>query len=98
MLPVECPRCGTAMQEETFDGHLGRSVAIDICHACQSFWFDSRESVALTPGSTLALFRLIGEKMTRPARAPTPTSRSVHAARVGCGARRTCSVRHDSRT
>lgn len=54
------------MQEEAFDGHLGRRVAIDICHACQSFWFDSRESVALTPGSTLGLFRIIGEKLTRP--------------------------------
>lgn len=66
MLAVECPRCAASMQEETFDGHLGRRVAIDICHACQSFWFDARESVALTPGSTLALFRVIGEKLTRP--------------------------------
>jgi len=66
MLRVECPRCSAPMQEETFDGHLGRAVAIDICHACQSFWFDARESVALTPGSTLALFRLIGEKLTKP--------------------------------
>ena len=54
------------MEETTFGGHHGRSVAIDICHACQSFWFDARESVALTPGSTLALFRVIGEKLTRP--------------------------------
>jgi hypothetical protein len=54
------------MQEETFDGHLGRSVVIDICHTCQSFWFDTRESVTLTPGSTLALFRIIGEKLARP--------------------------------
>src|SRR5262245_38384756 len=56
------------MHEETFDGHLGRSVVIDICHACQSFWFDARESVSLTPGSTLALFRVIGEKLSRPER------------------------------
>ena len=28
---------------------------------CQCFWFDTRESVALTPGSTLALFKTIGE-------------------------------------
>jgi Zn-finger nucleic acid-binding protein len=56
------------MQEETFDGHLGRPVAIDICHACQSFWFDARESVSLTPGSTLALLRIIGEKIARPQR------------------------------
>ena len=54
------------MEEAKFDGHHGRSVAIDICHACQSFWFDARESVALTPGSTLALFRVIGEKLMRP--------------------------------
>jgi hypothetical protein len=54
------------MEEARFDGHLGRSLAIDICHACQSFWFDARESVALTPGSTLALFRVIGEKLKRP--------------------------------
>ena len=54
------------MHEETFDSHLGRSVVIDICHRCQCFWFDTRESVSLTPGSTLALFRVIGEKLTRP--------------------------------
>jgi Zn-finger nucleic acid-binding protein len=66
MLSVECPRCGAAMQQETFDGHLDRSVVIDICHACQCFWFDARESTSLTPGSTLALFRVIGEKLRRP--------------------------------
>jgi Zn-finger nucleic acid-binding protein len=54
------------MEAETFDGHLDRSIAIDICHSCQCFWFDARESVSLTPGSTLALFRVIGEKLTRP--------------------------------
>jgi hypothetical protein len=56
------------MQEETFDAHLGRRVVIDICHACQSFWFDSYESSTLTPGSTLSLFRVIGEKISRPQR------------------------------
>ena len=56
------------MQEQTLDGHMGRSMAIDICHACQSFWFDAHESVSLTPGSTLQLFKLIGEHVTRPQR------------------------------
>ena len=56
------------MEEATFDAHLGRRVAIDICHACQSFWFDTHESATLTPGSTLKLFRVIGEKITRPNR------------------------------
>lgn len=54
------------MEERIFDGHLGRPVAIDICFACQVFWFDARESVSLTPGATLALFRLIGERIAKP--------------------------------
>jgi hypothetical protein len=49
------------MQEQTLDGHVGRPVTIDICLPCQSFWFDAHESLALSPGGTLALFRLIGE-------------------------------------
>jgi uncharacterized protein YbaR (Trm112 family) len=54
------------MQEQRLDGHQGRSVAIDICFPCQCFWFDARESLSLTPGSTLALFRTIGEHATKP--------------------------------
>ena len=49
------------MQEQTLDGHVGRSVTSDVCLPCQSFWFDARESLALSPGGTLSLFRLIGE-------------------------------------
>ena len=63
---MDCPRCGAAMSEHTFDGQLGRAVAIDICHPCQSIWFDGRESLSLTPASTLALFRIIGEHVARP--------------------------------
>jgi hypothetical protein len=54
------------MQEVPLDGHLGRSVTIDLCHPCQSFWFDARESLSLTPGSTLSLFRIIGEQLNTP--------------------------------
>jgi DNA-directed RNA polymerase subunit RPC12/RpoP len=56
------------MEEATFDAHLGRRTLIDICHVCQSFWFDTHESATLTPGATLKLFRIIGEKITRPDR------------------------------
>lgn len=65
------------MEEHTFDGHGGRSVVIDLCYACQALWFDHRENLALTPASTLSLFRLIGEHTARatpienqPARCP----------------------------
>jgi hypothetical protein len=54
------------MQEHTLDGHLGRSVAIDLCQPCQSLWLDGRESLALTPGATLSLFRIIGERTSKP--------------------------------
>jgi hypothetical protein len=54
------------MREETLDGHHGRDVTIDICLPCQSFWFDAHESPNLAPGSTLALFRLVGEQAQRP--------------------------------
>ena len=47
----------------------GRSRArsiVDLCEPCQSFWFDGRESLQLSPRSTLALFRIIGERAARP--------------------------------
>ena len=49
------------MREATFDGHLGRSVAIDLCAGCNGIWFDGMESHQLTPGATLALFKEMGE-------------------------------------
>jgi endogenous inhibitor of DNA gyrase (YacG/DUF329 family) len=62
------------MPEETLDGRNGRPVSINLCHPCQAFWFDTHESLSLTPGSTLSLFRLIGEhsarRTTQGARAP----------------------------
>ena len=50
------------MEAQTLNGYLGRTLAIDLCLACQVFWFDQHESLQLTPGSTLKLFRLIGEQ------------------------------------
>ena len=49
------------MREATFDGHLGRRVAIDLCAGCNGIWFDGMESHQLTPGSTLTLFKQMGE-------------------------------------
>lgn len=54
------------MEAHTVNAHNGRSVTIDLCVPCQSFWFDHYESLALTPASTLALFRVIGEHTARP--------------------------------
>jgi hypothetical protein len=65
-IPVDCPRCRSAMQEHSLDGLLGRPVVVDLCEPCQSFWFDGRESLQLSPAATLSLFRIIGEHASAP--------------------------------
>jgi hypothetical protein len=58
------------MVTETFDGHLGTSVAIDRCLPCQLFWFDTRENLKLAPGAVLKLFQIIAAS-ARTGRPPT---------------------------
>jgi hypothetical protein len=66
---MNCPACTSSMAEHTLAGHMGTSVVIDVCLPCQSFWFDGRESLQLTPASTLKLFRIIGDEATTTRRA-----------------------------
>lgn len=54
------------MRTHTLGGQLGRDVDVDVCVPCQSIWFDAKENLQLTPGATLALFRIIGENVSRP--------------------------------
>ena len=64
---MQCPNCYGPMTEQTLDGQMGTHVSIDLCLACQAFWFDGYESLKLTPASVLKLFRLIGDQPpTRP--------------------------------
>lgn len=64
---MTCPRCAAATRPYRLEGHLGREVDIDVCLECQAIWFDAQESLQLTPGATLAVFRIIGENVERPA-------------------------------
>ena len=64
-----CPNCGSTMTAHPLAGHMGTSVTIDLCAACQLFWFDTRESPKLSSGGVLTLFRTIGETALT-ARAP----------------------------
>jgi hypothetical protein len=59
------------MEALSLEGHLGTTVAIDVCHGCQAFWFDAHESLQLSPGSTLRLFEMIGNESSH---ARTPLS------------------------
>jgi len=52
------------MGSEVFDAHYGRSVTLDLCHGCGLIWFDRNESLALTPGAVLRLFRELNEHQT----------------------------------
>jgi len=54
------------MTSHPLEGHLGRAVMVDLCDPCQAIWFDPRESLQLTPGATLMLFRVIGEHVAKP--------------------------------
>jgi hypothetical protein len=54
------------MAEYTLAAHMGSSVRIDACAACQAIWFDGYESLQLTPGSTLRLFSIIGDLAAAP--------------------------------
>src|SRR6186713_2999326 len=64
----------------SLDGHLGRPVAIDLCHTCQAFWFDGYESLQLAPASVLRLFREIGERVGA---AATPLSDASRCPKCG---------------
>jgi hypothetical protein len=49
------------MTRMTLDAHLSVPIEIDLCAACQAFWFDKYESLKLSAASTLQLMKLIGE-------------------------------------
>lgn len=77
-MPLPCPSCTEPAAEHTLPGHHGTTVIIDICRRCQAIWFDGHESLRLSPGGTLQLFRLIGEAA---ASAPQPAVATLRCPR-----------------
>lgn len=75
---MKCPGCGADMNPLSLEGRLGTSVDIDMCAACQAFWFDQYESLHLTPAATLKLFTRISENH---AAAAPPTGRPADCPR-----------------
>jgi len=61
-----CPRCRASMNQEVLVGHLGAPITVDLCLPCQMFWFDAHESLKLSPGAVLKLFRIIGDQALTP--------------------------------
>jgi Zn-finger nucleic acid-binding protein len=54
---MNCPGCGNATVEKGFEGVLGASILLDVCHGCHGLWFDKTENLRLTPKGVLRLFR-----------------------------------------
>jgi hypothetical protein len=50
------------MDEQQFEGNYGRVVLLDLCPGCHGLWFDTNESLNLTPGAILRLFSTSAEK------------------------------------
>lgn len=66
---MQCPGCSVEMASQALPGHYGRTVTLDWCAGCGALWFDTHESIALSPGAVLRLFTLINDKPAEP-RAP----------------------------
>jgi hypothetical protein len=64
------------MRRLPLEGLYGTRLSIDLCTACQGFWFDGREHLQLSPSAILQLFEIIhdakGPKAPFPARLPCP--------------------------
>ena len=47
------------MHKQRFERLLHGEVVLDLCFPCQGIWFDDFESVQITPGGIIELFKLI---------------------------------------
>ena len=59
--PTACPSCRQPMVQKTFARQTHGEVELDLCFSCHSIWFDDFESVQITPGGIIELFKLIHE-------------------------------------
>ena len=62
----------------------GGSLTVDLCVGCQAIWFDTYESLQLSPAGTLALFRAIhampaADRRPLPSQLPCPRCETVLA-------------------
>lgn len=66
MKPTPCPSCRQPMEKRRFERNLHGEVVLDLCFQCHGVWFDEFESVQITPGGVIELFRLIHEYREAP--------------------------------
>jgi hypothetical protein len=61
-----CPSCQQTMTRLELPQKSFGELALDICFPCQGIWFDQFESMQLTPGAIIDLFRRIHEHADDP--------------------------------
>ena len=73
------------MHKQRFERLLHGEVVLDLCFPCQGIWFDDFESVQITPGGIIGLFKLIhahrdGQRLplSDPLRCPRCTEKLLH--------------------
>ena len=78
------------MLQKRFERQLLGEVELDICFSCQGIWFDEMESVQITPGGTLELFKLLHEHhddqrqpLSEPLACPRCKEKLLHGMDVG---------------
>jgi ribosomal protein S27AE len=72
------------MERLALEGKLGPDIEVDLCFACHVLWLDRRESLQLSPGGTLDLFKALNDHRDDPRHA---IGESNSCPRCGAGLR-----------
>ena len=77
MAALACPGCSRAMTSIMLPRDPLAPLPVDTCDTCQAVWLDATESVQMTPGAVLSMFRVIAaskpaERHSYPALLPCP--------------------------
>ena len=62
---LTCPGCGAPMRRSSLRAAPLAPLTLDLCDDCQALWLDTTESLQLTPGALIDLFRAISASRPR---------------------------------
>jgi hypothetical protein len=80
---MQCPSCAGDMESEVLESRQGIDIPVDLCRACQVFWFDRYEDLRLAPASTMKLFQIIAGQAQREVSPPRTGSGAPACPRCG---------------
>ena len=92
---MDCPRCSSAMNEHTLGGHLGRSVAIDVCDALPVALVRRAREPAAHAGRHAG--RVSADRRARREAGPAPTADTAKCPRCRGRLRKTQDMQRSTR-